>query len=164
MKKEKKLDTLNSALYTDKIRKEFFDYEPKRTHRFIVTLPEELNIPVFVIQQINKPKFVNGKWEDIDIEFIDLVGPSISQKLFSLTNPKGYEIQVDKRTWFDKLLGKPIFEFYIEALDPTGVSIERWTIKVDKIVSIDFGKYNYELDDLAKCRLVVKPKNCILNY
>lgn len=161
---KKPMDTLNSALYGDKIRKEFFEVEPKRTHRFIVTFPEKFGIPAFVVQKIDKPKFVDGKWQNIGVEFIDLVSPSISQKLFALTNPKNYMIQIDERNWIEKITHQPIFEFLIESLDPTGVVIEKWTIAVQKVISLDFGGYDYGSDDLGKCHVVFKPKYCVLNY
>lgn len=36
------------------------------------------------VQKINKPKFSDGKWENIKIEFIDPIAPSTSQSLFKI--------------------------------------------------------------------------------
>lgn len=63
-------------------------YEPKRNNRFVVEFPNELNIKQWLVQKIGKPKFTNGKWENIKIDFIDPIGPSVSPTLFSLVNSK----------------------------------------------------------------------------
>lgn len=161
MKATIQLDTFNEALYADKIRRELTSYEPKRIHRFLVEFP---NLEYFITQRISKPKFINGKWGDIEIEFIDLVGPSTSQTLFAFTNAKEYPIVFDKRSFIDKILGKPMFDFKIKGIDPTGVVIENWTIDVKKIKSIDFGEYDYGNDGISFVHLTLQPKNCILNY
>lgn len=161
MKVSKKLDSFNEALYSDNIRKELINFEPKRIHRFMIEFP---NVNSYLIQKINKPKYINGKWSDIKIEFIDLISPSSSQQLFGLTNPKDYPIVFDERSFVDKLLGKPIFTFMIKALDPTGVVIENWTIDVKKIKSIDFGEFDYGNDGVAFLNLTIQPKKCVLNF
>lgn len=158
----KKLDSYNEALYGDKIRKEMLDNEPKRTDRFIVEFPV---LKSFVVQKIDKPKWINGKWSLIEMKLIDLTGPSTSQLAFGLTNPKDYlSFKVDKRTFIEKLLRKPIFTFYIKALNSTGVVVECWTISVKKISFIDFGEYDYESDAISMIHLTIHPKSCTLNY
>lgn len=155
------MDSFNTALYSDKIRKEFINFEPKRLHRFKVDFP---HVKDFTIQKIDKPKLVNGKWSDIKIELIDLVGPSTSQIVFGLTNPLNYTIVFDKRSLLDKILGKPIFTITIYGLDPIGVEIEKWSIEIKRVKLINFGEYDYSNDGISTISLILEVKKCTLNY
>lgn len=150
----RELDSYNEALYSDKIRKELINYEPKRSHRFLVEFP---NASFFSIQKIDKPKVANGKWEDIEIEFLDLISPSSTKLIVDLLGI------TNKQSLFDKFLRKPIFNFKIIALDPVGTAVEEWEVFVKKFKSIDFGRYDYSDDRLSSVRVVVEPKICRLN-
>jgi len=158
---QKKLDAYNDALYSDLIQREMKDFEPKRTHRYSVEFPE---LRPFVVQKIDKPKINGGKWGDMEMELLDPIGPSTSQIVFGLTNPKNYEIKFDKRSLFEKILRKPLFTFKVKGLDPTGHVVEEWTIAVKRIKSIDFGTYDYAMDGISKIHLVIVPQYCTLNY
>ena len=61
-------------------------YELKLKNRFLVEFPEQFNVQTWVVQKINKPKFTDGKWEDIRVDFIDPISPSTSQSLFNIVN------------------------------------------------------------------------------
>lgn len=128
-------------------------YEPKLANRFLVTLPDNFDLPEWTIFSITKPKLKKDKWQNITIVFTDPIGPSTSQRLFhnvsGMGNAKAAEVP---------------FDFKIESLDPTGVVVEKWTITVEKIVLIDFGDSNYAKSELQKPRLIVKPSTCVLNY
>ena len=60
------------------------DFEPKRNNRFIVRFPKEFKIADWCIQSITKPKYVNGEWDTIKIEFHDLVDYSVSEGLINM--------------------------------------------------------------------------------
>ena len=72
------------------------EQEPKRNNRFVLEFPTELGIESFLVQTSGKPTieineteipymntftYVAGKykWAPIDIEFIDVIGPSTTQ-------------------------------------------------------------------------------------
>ena len=73
------------------------NYEPKRPNRFFVTF-DDLGIEVWSVQKFKRPKMTinpveikymntsnwvagNYKWESMSITFLDVIGPSTSQKL-----------------------------------------------------------------------------------
>ena len=97
------------------------EQEPKRKNRFVLEFPSELGIESFNVQTSGKPTieigsteiqymntstFVAGryKWAAIDIEFIDVIGPSTTQKVMewvrlhaeSATGRMGYAVGYKK--------------------------------------------------------------------
>ncbi len=129
-------------------------YEPKRNDRFLVEFPEQFNVHQWSIQKINKPKFTDGKWENIKVEFIDPIAPSTSQSLFKIV--EFLKINVND--------SKILFNIKIKSLDPTGVGVEQWVIDVEKVLTINFGELDYGDDKIQQPYLILKPLNCVLNY
>lgn len=133
--------------------------EPRRNNRFMVEFPHLFDIPSFTVQKINKPKLVfknnTYEWNNISIEFIDLIGPSTSNGLFRMIEfCKDHQILMDNQ--------RPLFNFTITDLDPTGVNVGSWLIEVREISSVDFGDCEYDSRDIQTCKLVIKPLNCRL--
>ena len=128
-------------------------YEPKMNNRFLVEFPEQFNLQQRSIQKINKPKFTNGKWENIKIEFIDPIAPSTSQSLFKI-------VEFLKTNVNDS---KTLFSIKIKSLDPTGVEVEEWVVNVKKVLTINFGELDYGDDKIQQPYLILKPLDCILN-
>lgn len=130
-------------------------YEPKKNNRFLVEFPEQFNVQQWGgVQKINKPKFSDGKWENIKIEFIDPITPSTSQSLFKI-------VEFLKTNVNDS---KTLFDVKIKSLDPTGVEVEEWVVNVEKVLTIDFGELDYSDDKIQQPYLILKPLDCILNY
>ena len=129
-------------------------YEPKRNNRFLVEFPEQFNVQQWGVQKINKPKFSDGKWENIKIEFIDPIAPSTSQSLFKI-------VEFLKTNVNDS---KTLFDVKIKSLDPTGVEVEEWVVNVEKVLTINFGELDYSDDKIQQPYLILKPLDCILNY
>jgi len=129
-------------------------YEPKRNNRFLVEFPEQFNVQQWVVQKINKPKFSDGKWENIKIEFIDPIVPSTSQSLFKI-------VEFLKTNVNDS---KTLFNIKIKSLDPTGVEVEEWVVNVEKVLTINFGELDYGDVKIQQPYLILKPLYCILNY
>lgn len=153
-----------------------FDYEPLRENRFFVEFPSELGIEVFKIRSFKKPSlkinsvsipylnanyFVSGQytWEEIDITFIDTIGPSTSQQIMewirlsteSLTSRQGYFSAMAK-------------DLILKSLDPTGVPTQMWRIEKAIITSADFGKNDHTSDAIAEITVTIQPQRCILLY
>jgi len=132
----------------------FTQYEPKRNNRFLVQFPEQFNVQQWSIKKINKPKFTDGKWENIKVEFIDPIAPSTSQSLFKIVD--FLKINVND--------SKILFNIKIKSLDPTGVGAEEWVIDVEKVLTINFGELDYGDDKMQQPYLILKPLNCVLEY
>lgn len=150
------------------------EQEPKRRNRFVLEFPTELGIESYLVQTSGKPKITIGnteipfmntstwvagryKWEPIDIEFIDVIGPSTTQKVIewvrlhaeSSTGKMGYAVGYKKN-------------LVLKALDPVGVEVEKWTMIGCFITSAEFDSYDYSSEDLIKVKISVQPDRCLL--
>jgi len=128
--------------------------EVKHNNRFFVKFPKEFNIAVWQIQKINKPKYADSKWMNIEIFFLDTIELSISKSLFNLI----ILIQTQKTN----NQTKPLFIFDIVNCDQKGEEIETWEIGVDDITYIDFGNCDYSSDDIQQIKMIIKPLFCLL--
>lgn len=151
-------------------------YEPKLKNRFVLSFPNELDIPEWLVQTSGRPAidieateipYINTKsyvaskysWGTIDIEFIDAIGPSTSQKLMewvrlhaeSYTGRMGYANSYKK-------------QILIQALDPTGVIIETWKLFECQITKAEFDSNDHGSGDLLKPKITIQPYYCILEY
>jgi len=151
------------------------EQEPKRKNRFVLEFPTELGIESYLVQTSGKPSleitpvevpymntstWVSGryKWGTLDVEFIDVIGPSTTQKIMewirlhaeSATGRMGYAIGYKKN-------------LVLKALDPTGVEVEKWTLIGCLITSASFDDYDYSADDIAKVKITIQPDRCLLN-
>jgi hypothetical protein len=127
-------------------------YELKTNNRFLVEFPSRFNVQQLTVQKINKPKFTDGKWENIKIEFIDPIVPSTSQSLFKIVE----FLKTDVNN------SKTLFVFRIKALDAIGVEIEEWVVDVEKVLTINFGEFDYSDDKIQQPHIILKPLNCVL--
>jgi len=150
------------------------EQEPKRKNRFTLEFPTELGIDSYLVQTSGKPKielnnveiqymntstFVAGryKWGTLDIEFIDVIGPSTTQKVMewvrlhaeSATGRMGYAIGYKKN-------------LVLKALDPVGIEVEKWTMVGCFITNAEFDDYDYGADDLSKVKITIQPDRCLL--
>lgn len=153
-----------------------FDFEPKRVNRFYAEFASELGIEVWKVQSFKRPSLSIGKteipylnemqyvagryqWAEMDITFIDTIGPSTSNQLMewvrlhaeSLTGRMGYAAGYKKN-------------INLKALDPTGVEVEKWFIEQAQIVNVDFGENDQGNDDVQMITVTIQPWRCILNY
>ena len=151
------------------------EQEPKRKNRFTLEFPTELGIESTLVQTSGKPSleigsteipymntstWVSGryKWNTLDIEFIDVIGPSTTQKIMewvrlhaeSATGRMGYAIGYKKN-------------LVLKALDPTGVEVEKWTLIGCLITNVSFDDFDYSADDVAKVKITIQPDRCLLN-
>ena len=151
------------------------EQEPKRKNRFSLEFPSELGIDQFIVQTSGKPKitinsteiqymntstFVAGryKWETMDITFLDVIGPSTTQKVMewvrlhaeSATGRMGYAVGYKKN-------------LVLKSVDPVGSDIEKWTLVGCFITSASFDDYDYGSDDISKVTINVQPDRCLLS-
>jgi len=99
-----------------------------------------------LILSCNLPKFVNGKWNFLKIEFNDIITKkSVAKELLKFTK---------------KEINNSDLSIVIEIMDAVGEIVEKWLIIIDTIKSIDFGDLSYNSLDLIRPILLVKPKTC----
>ena len=127
------------------------EYELYRKKRFVVVFPEKFEIQSYLVQKVNKPKMLHGVWQDFYFEFIDVVADSISPKIMDMLN------------YCNLNRNSPLFTMVLVGLDPFGIEIERWTVQVSEIVSVDFGEYDYGNDDMQMVKVILRPSICVLN-
>lgn len=151
------------------------EQEPKRKNRFSLEFPSELGIDQFIVQTSGKPSieigsteipymntstFVAGryKWKTVDVEFLDVIGPSTTQKIMewvrlhaeSATGRMGYAVGYKKN-------------LVLTALDPTGAEVEKWTLIGCFITDASFDDYAYDSDDISKVKITLQPDRCLLS-
>ena len=127
-------------------------YESKRENRFIVKFPLEFEIPEWSVIDISYPSFYN-EWDDIKISFIDIIGSgSTSNALYDLIKK------------FEGKSNVELFTFTINSLDPTGVIIDEWEIKVKEILNVNFGIGDCRSYENRSTSLIIKPLDCILKF
>ncbi len=151
------------------------EQEPKRKNRFVLEFPTELGIESYLVQTSGKPKmtvksveiqymntstWVAGRyiWESLDVEFLDVIGPSTTQKIMewirlhaeSATGRMGYAIGYKKN-------------LVLKALDPTGVEVEKWTLVGCFITNAEFDSLDYGADDIIKVKITIQPDRCLLD-
>ncbi len=151
------------------------EQEPKRRNRFVLEFPTELGIESYLVQTSGKPSLEIGsteipymntstwvagryKWNTLDVEFIDVIGPSTTQKVMewvrlhaeSATGRMGYAIGYKKN-------------LVLKALDPTGVEVEKWTLIGCLITNASFDEYDYSADDVGRVKITIQPDRCLLN-
>ena len=150
------------------------EQEPKRKNRFVLEFPTELGVESYLVQTSGKPHLTIGnveipymnsstwvagrsKWETIEVKFIDVIGPSTTQKIMEwvqlhfepATGRMGYAIGYKKN-------------LVLKALDPTGVEVEKWTLVGCFITDAAFDDYDYGAEDLSMVTITLQPDQCIL--
>jgi hypothetical protein len=123
-------------------------FEPTRLNRFLVKFPEEFGLPQWSVNSITMPKLIGkNKWDDIKVKLINFIDPSANKHIYHNVIP-------NKK-----------FDFTIEFLDPTGVEVQKFTITVKSVKSIDFGGLlSYGDDGIVYSTIIFKIKKCILNF
>lgn len=150
------------------------DQEPKRNNRFTLEFPTELGIESFLVKTSGKPSltinetelpymntstWVAGRsvWQPIEITFIDVIGPSTTQKIMewinlhfeTATGRMGYAIGYKKN-------------LSLKALDPTGIEVEKWSLIGCMVTNVGFGNYDYSSDDIAEVSITIRMDKCLL--
>lgn len=160
----------------DMLRPVPIDLEPKRKNRWVLEFPTEMGISEWMVQSSSRPSmtindieiqymnvstWVAGRsvWEPIDITFIDVIGPSVSQSVMKWirmcvehsTGRMGYATNYKKT-------------LVLKMLDPAGIPVEKWTLNGAFVTSANFGDLDMSTDDLADISITVRYDNAIQNY
>lgn len=151
-------------------------YEPLRSNRWILRFPSDLGIQEWTVESAGRPhisinpteiQFLNTstwvagryRWEDVNITFRDMIGPSTSQALMewvrliaeSVTGRMGYAAGYKR-------------DIELEMIDPTGAVVQKWIFKNAWITDFNGGELNYGQDDIAKVTCTLKMDYAILAY
>ena len=151
------------------------EQEPKKKNRFVLEFPTELGIESYLVQTAGKPAIEIGsveipymntstwvagryKWGTMDIEFLDVIGPSTTQKVMewvrlhaeSATGRMGYAVGYKKN-------------LVLKALDPTGVEVEKWTLIGSFITNASFDSVDYGDEEILRVKITIQPDRCLLS-
>lgn len=160
----------------DLLRQVPIEYELIRVNRFELQFPTDLGFESWMVSKCSRPKFkqnvvevpfMNTKftvpgqyeWEAIDIEMIQTIGPSTSEKLMewvrlhaeSLTGRQGYAKGYMK-------------DLVLTSLDPTGVAVEQWILQNCWITDADFGQNDHSDDGVQMVKFTVQPQWCTHSF
>src|ERR1044072_1354994 len=136
------------------------NYEPKKQNRFVVTLPETFDLKEWTIRSIDLPSFdMFSGWKPMNIQFVDPICPSTSQRLWNLycAITKTKDVLIPD---YDNLctLVDEGFEIGIELIDPAGKVVSVWKLSGCKIVEMDWGSLDYAESDVLRCGMKIKPR------
>jgi hypothetical protein len=131
------------------------NYEPKRNNRFYVEFDKKYNIPVWVVDSIDKPtyNFMDSKWEPIIVVLQDPVYLNIAKSVYKLYK------DINDLDVFDD---EEFFNFKIIGLSIDGHIVEEWKIEVDFIELINFGSLSVYDSNISTITIKIIPQNCIL--
>ena len=160
----------------DLLRQTPIEYELIRVNRFELIFPADLGFESWMLHSCTRPKFkqnsveipfmntiyyVAGQfsWETMDIELIQTIGPSTSQKVIewvrlsaeSLSGRQGYA-----KGYMKNLV--------LHSIDPTGAAVEEWVIQNAFITAVDFGNNDYSDDKVQTIKITIQPQECIQTY
>ena len=145
-------------------------YEPKRVNRWVVNFPSIFKIESWVVNSTQRPSIIldgdTFKINPINFVFLDPIGPSTAQRLMDIIRacPNNIEsLQKDSSSELIEVL-KNGFDYDLEMLDPTGVTVEKWTISNCEIISVDFSDLNYSESEPIKFKMIVQPKSFKLHF
>jgi hypothetical protein len=115
-------------------------YEPFRPNRWILSFPDDFNLPEYCVNKVSKLKHYSegkGSWRKLTITLYDIMGVTVTKNLLDNLNHAPIRVTLKK-------------------LDPTGVSVE--TIEIfSKTVDINFGEFDYASDGISKIKVILKP-------
>ena len=151
-------------------------YEPLKKNRFVFRFPSDLGIQEWTVESARRPsinqnaveipylntsKWVLGRytWQEMQITFRDLIGPSTSQAIMewvrlgseSVTGRQGYAAGYKR-------------DVELDLLDPAGAVAQKWILKGAFLTNVEFGELSHGTDDIATITATLRPDYCILCY
>lgn len=111
--------------------------ELKKNNRWVLDLPEELNISRYIVKNVNRPSFPFNVNKLVYITLYDTISPSISKLLIEF---------LDKQ--------KP-FDFSVKIVDPIGKIVETWEFRDCFINSVVWSGLDYSDDEPSTLSLEI---------
>ena len=151
------------------------DNEPKRKNRWYFEFPG-LTIAEWAVQTSSRPTleineveipFMNtvtwiagkSRWAPIDITFIDCIGPSTGQAILDWIR-QCIEFSTG-RMGYASSYKKPLI---LKMLDPTGQTVEKWTLDGCMVTNANWGGLDMADDGLAMITITIRFDKATLNY
>ena len=117
--------------------------EFKQEKNFKVIFPIELGIPSESVCDIDAPKFKDGEWQDMKINFYDLVAQSPIHGLMEI-------IKLSKKKRFT-------MGIVIQELDRGGNVLAHFNVITKQVKEINFGTFDYSSFDVQKPYIIFVP-------
>lgn len=152
--------------------------EPKRQFRFELLFTQlndakgKKGIPAWAVKTASKPKanistiehqYIDhtfkypGRvtWDPITVTLVDPVNPDLSFTLLEVLGASGYKFPTTdtlaKQSLSKRLFKNNIGSIYIDQIDESGRTVERWELVNPFITSIDFGgTLDYTSDEMTE--------------
>lgn len=131
----KGIDGNIGKVYSSETNKDLVYYEPKKNNRWILDFPTELNIPNWVVKNIDRPSYPFNSGEMVHISLYDPINPSTTKSIVKFLENQ-----------------KP-FTFNLNILDPTGIVVETWEFSGCLITNVRWSDLGYD-DDMPSTLLV----------
>ena len=161
---------------SDLLNKMPLQFEPLRENRWVLRFPSDMGISEWMVSSTNRPKitisskeipffntstWVAGRytWSDLNVTFKDPIAPSASQALMewirliaeSVSGRMGYAVGYKR-------------DIELLMCDPTGVCVQKWILKNAWIKESDFGKLDYNSDEITNITATIVMDYAILAY
>ena len=150
------------------------EHEPKKQNRFSLIFPTEIGIESYLVQTVSRPsatinmKSYKAKWDNMRISFVDPIGPSTSSKIYNWMKlqekSRITRLQEKIFSFFCKNIKNKKIKLILQALDPTGIEIERFVLNDCEIVEVNFGNNDYTSEELLMPWIIIKIKSAELVY
>lgn len=131
-KLQKNLPNYIPSLYDSKLTnevKEFKEFEPKTSNRWIVEFPKSANILIYYAKSFERPTFPFRVGDIFSVTLLDpILETSLTEELLNF-------IEKNNTVGFDVKL---------KLLDPLGNVVEKWIFKQCKIEDISWSKLEYK--------------------
>lgn len=129
-------------------------FEPLHSDLFVVTFPNQFNIPEFSVRSVTRPSVrmdARGlmRWNTIRIVLNNLIAPSISASVRDF-------VQYFEEHPTESMVVR------IETFDRAGVVIERWAIHTRGFLNVNWSDLSYRNPDGAEIEIELQPDICIL--
>lgn len=125
------------------------DYQPKMNNQYLVVFPEWMNIQPIQVVSADKPSVNNYHGEDILFGQTFLINDALNTKTAACL-----------ADWAAAGNQRANPEVVIFDLDPTGVWIDKWTMKECELLTLDFGHMSFnskDYEELQTIKLILKP-------
>jgi len=128
--------------------------EPKIKRGFEFLFPENLGIPSYLIQTVERPSaklnsFKKLEWNPIEIQMLETTDNSTLKGVMKIQEPD----LIDKG-----------FNCKLRDLDFTGVTLNEWTLLNCRIESVHYGHLDYASSSLTLISIQIKPEKCTIKF
>ena len=149
--------------------------DPKREHRFILTLAD---VPVYFVKTTGTPNLTisnstkhqflghtfkfpgSATWNDsIDVMIVDTIDYNMSQKFLDIVRKSGYVYPSNfsesssSPEFFRKTISKAKFpllkQVFIDRIDADGIMYERWVLNNCFLNKVQFGDHGYDKEGIV---------------